>query len=522
MYINKCLELQKQMLMVATGVVTMKPMWTSTFINGVPQDTNEENHPRQVHQACFSKVKPTKMPDPKMLLWNEDLATELGLEIDPEVWSGNTQIEGMEPFAHCYGGHQFGTWAGQLGDGRAISLGTLTKDDELFEIQLKGSGVTPYSRRGDGRAVLRSSLREFLCSEAMFHLGIPTSRALSLVSTGEYVLRDILYDGHPAEEPGAIVTRVAQSFLRFGSFEIHASRSDNETLTLLLEYVLQQFFTHDNEVEVDCLNWLRCVGKETARLVSEWMRVGFVHGVMNTDNMSIHSITIDYGPYGWIEPYDLDWTPNTTDKFSKRYTFGNQPMIAMWNYARLLDSILPIFSLEQDKRPLLESFQIAFQWEHHRMWCNKLGIKDMTDESVVVIEECQRLLQESNIDMTIFFRELSYLNSASIDFIHKACYQPIEHMGAWTQWLQSWNEVTQNSPDKELMLSSNPKYVLRNWLAYEAIEHAEQGDLSYALDLYECLKNPYDEQEQYASRFYQKRPEWAEHKPGSSMLSCSS
>ena len=154
MYINICLELQKQMLMVATGVVTMKPMWTSTFINGVPQDTNEENHPRQVHQACFSKVKPTKMPDPKMLLWNEDLATELGLEIDPEVWSGNTQIEGMVPFAHCYGGHQFGTWAGQLGDGRAISLGTLTKDDELFEIQLKGSGVTPYSRRGDGRAVL--------------------------------------------------------------------------------------------------------------------------------------------------------------------------------------------------------------------------------------------------------------------------------------------------------------------------------------------------------------------------------
>ena len=521
-YINCSLELPKQMLMVAFGVVAMRPMWTSTYIEGVPQDPSEDQQPRQVHQACYSKVKPTKMPQPKMLLWNDELAQELGFENNAEVWSGNVQIEGMVPFAHCYGGHQFGTWAGQLGDGRAISLGTLRVDHALLEVQLKGSGITPYSRRGDGRAVLRSSLREFLCSEAMFHLGIPTSRALSLVSTGEQVVRDLLYDGHPAEEQGAIVTRIAQSFLRFGSFEIHASRNDQETLRQLLDYVLLHFHKREYDFNTDCLNWLRHVGQETARLVCEWMRVGFVHGVMNTDNMSIHSVTIDYGPYGWVEPYELDWTPNTTDKFSKRYTYGNQPMIAMWNYARLLDSILPSFSMENEKRPLLESFQKAFQTEQHRMWCNKLGIKELTEESIVVIEECQQLLQESKLDMTIFFRELSIHSQTSIEFIHDAAYQPIQRIDAWMEWFNKWNALTNNRPDKELMLASNPKYVLRNWLAFEAIERAEQGDFSYAMELYDCLKNPYEEQDHYSKKFYQKRPEWAEHKPGCSMLSCSS
>jgi uncharacterized protein YdiU (UPF0061 family) len=496
-------------------------MWTSTFVDSVPNDPVLDSRPRQVSKSCLSFVEPTKMPSPEILLWNKTLSEHLSFQKDADVWSGNMLLEGMKPFAHCYGGHQFGNWAGQLGDGRAISLGTMSINNKPIEIQLKGSGITPYSRRGDGRAVLRSSLREYLCSEAMYHLNIPTSRALSLVSTGEKVIRDILYDGHPEEEPGAIVTRVAESFLRFGSFEIHASRNDVQTMKELLTYVLTQHFGKEDFTLEGCLEWLQDIGSQTAFLVSEWMRVGFVHGVMNTDNMSIHSVTIDYGPYGWVEPYQLDWTPNTTDKYSRRYTYGNQPMIAMWNYARLLDAILPCLELQQKKKDLLEHFQRSFQEAHHRMWCNKLGFTDVDERSIPIIEACQELLQESAVDMTMFFRELSHLEQPSIEFLSKVQYGQLQSEERWKKWIDDWFEATNNAPNRDLMFSSNPKYVLRNWLAYNAIEMAEKGDMTLANELYTCLQHPYDEQKEF-EKFYRKRPEWAENKPGCSMLSCSS
>ena len=235
------------------------------------------------------------------------------------------------------GGHQFGHWAGQLGDGRAISLGeAVLADGQRRELQLKGAGPTPYSRSADGRAVLRSSIREFLCSEAMHHLGIPTTRALSLVGTGEGVVRDMFYDGHPEVEPGAIVCRVAPSFLRFGHFELPSQRGDTSLLQALADFCIARDFPHlRGRGEPLYADWFAEVCERTARLVAGWMRVGFVHGVLNTDNMSILGLAIDYGPYGWIDAYDPDWTPNTTDATGRRYRFGWQPRVANWNLGQL-------------------------------------------------------------------------------------------------------------------------------------------------------------------------------------------
>jgi uncharacterized protein YdiU (UPF0061 family) len=246
----------------------------------------------------------------------------------------------------CYGGHQFGQWAGQLGDGRAISLAEVDQSapGQRWELQLKGAGPTPYSRRADGRAVLRSSLREFLCSEAMHHLGIPTTRALSLVTTGEPVVRDMFYDGHPQDEPGAIVCRVAPSFVRLGNFELFASRSEVETLRRLADYVMATHFPElgpPSSAE-SYAAWFAEVCRRTAIMIAHWMRVGFVHGVMNTDNLSILGLTIDYGPYGWLEPYDPVWTPNTTDAGGRRYCYANQPRIGLWNLSQFGHALRPL------------------------------------------------------------------------------------------------------------------------------------------------------------------------------------
>lgn len=291
-------------------------------VRSLPADPSTVNRPRQVRDACYSVVEPTPVRAPRLLAWSDEMGNLLGISrpatvTSPavEVLAGNRLLPGMRPFATCYGGHQFGQWAGQLGDGRAISLAeVVSRTGQRWELQLKGAGPTPYSRCADGRAVLRSSLREFLCSEAMHHLGIPTTRALSLVTTGEPVLRDMFYDGHPQDEPGAIVCRVAPSFVRLGNFELFASRSEVETLRRLADYVMA---THFPELGLPSpasyAAWFAEVCRRTAILMAHWMRVGFVHGVMNTDNLSILGLTIDYGPYGWLEPYDPSWTPNTTD-----------------------------------------------------------------------------------------------------------------------------------------------------------------------------------------------------------------
>ncbi|HLL25527.1 MAG TPA: protein adenylyltransferase SelO family protein, partial [Kofleriaceae bacterium] len=272
-----------------------KLSFTDRFVRELPADPIvDSNRTRQVQRACYSRVTPTPVRAPELLVVVPEVAALLDLDATPtpelaEVLAGNRVVPGMEPYAACYGGHQFGNWAGQLGDGRAITLGEVTNArGESWEIQLKGAGPTPYSRRADGRAVLRSSLRELVCSEAMHHLGVPTTRALSLALTGDPVERDLLYSGSPKLEPGAVVCRVAPSFLRFGNFEIHTAREDKATLETLTRHTLARLYPQYLDGDhMDIAGFFDDVLQRTAWMVNEWMRVGFVHGVMNTDNMSI-------------------------------------------------------------------------------------------------------------------------------------------------------------------------------------------------------------------------------------------
>ncbi len=279
----------------------------NSFTHELPADPETENYRRQVKRACYSRVQPEKVSQPQLVSYAREMAEELDLASDvcetvdfTQVFSGNRLLEGMDCYATCYGGHQFGNWAGQLGDGRAINLGEIVNQHgERWTLQLKGAGPTPYARMADGFAVLRSSVREFLCSEAMHHLGIPTTRALSLVTTGEQVVRDMFYDGNPRPEPGAVVCRVAQSFTRFGSFEIFTARGEADVLKQLIDYTIRTDFPHLGEPSPEVyLAWFEEVCRRTAEMITHWMSVGFVHGVMNTDNMSILGLTIDYGPYG--------------------------------------------------------------------------------------------------------------------------------------------------------------------------------------------------------------------------------
>src|SRR4051812_31136237 len=277
----------------------------NSFVRELPADSVTENVPRPVREAAYTRVAPTPVAAPRLLAWSDDLGEYLGMARpeSADVLAGNRVLPGMQPYAARYGGHQFGHWAGQLGDGRAITLGEIiATDGRRQELQLKGAGKTPYSRTADGRAVLRSSLREFLCSEAMHYLGVPTTRALSLVGTGEMVIRDMFYDGNPEPEPGAVVCRVSPTFVRFGNFQILAAMGEIEELRQLADYIVTthypEFGAPSSETYV---RWFEEIARRTAVMVAHWMRVGFVHGVMNTDNMSILGLTIDYGPYGWLE-----------------------------------------------------------------------------------------------------------------------------------------------------------------------------------------------------------------------------
>src|SRR5688572_28864052 len=328
----------------------------NTFQRSLPADPERGDRRRQVLGACFSHVSPTPVKAPRLLGYSVEAAALIGLtpsQVEsPEfvqVFSGNRVLDEMLPYAACYGGHQFGNWAGQLGDGRAITLGEVhPAPGQRWELQLKGAGPTPYSRTADGRAVVRSSVREFLCSEAMFHLGVPTTRALCLIGTGDSVIRDMFYDGRPRPEPGAVVCRMAPSFLRFGNYQIFTSRGDEATLRKLTDYTLSALFPElgapagEQHGPSHYAAFFGEVCRRTAVMIAHWMRVGFVHGVMNTDNMSILGLTIDYGPYGWLDDFNPGWTPNTTDRNGRRYRFAHQPGIALWNLVRFAEALLPL------------------------------------------------------------------------------------------------------------------------------------------------------------------------------------
>jgi uncharacterized protein YdiU (UPF0061 family) len=456
-----------------------------------------------------------------------------------EVLAGNRVVDGMAPYAACYGGHQFGTWAGQLGDGRAITLGEVVNAaGQTWELQLKGAGPTPYSRRADGRAVLRSSLRELVCSEAMYHLGIPTTRALSLVATGQPILRDILYDGHPADEPGAVVCRVAPSFLRFGSYEIHAARDDVDTLRQLVRFTIERHFpAFIDRDRLDIAGWFAEVARLTAWTVAEWMRVGFVHGVMNTDNMSILGLTIDYGPYGWIESFDPDWTPNITDASGRRYRFGHQPQIAQWNLGQLGRALLPLVEDAEPLRRVVERFPADYASLHRHTALRKLGLCGRLDtwaEDDELLAGLGGLVVEIETDMTLWFRQLARVPAGDLGaaeaVLREAYYapdamSPFEH-AAIRRWLERYAarvavEQLSDGERAARMDAVNPRFVPRNYLVQEVIEATAHGDRAALPALLDVLRRPYDEQPG-RERFAAKRPEWARVKPGCSMLSCSS
>lgn len=514
------------------------------FNKVLPADTVSKNVRRQVDGACLSYVTPKKPSKPSLIHASEEVAGLIGLsplDINSQdfidVFSGERILEGTQPYSMCYGGHQFGHWAGQLGDGRAINLAEVAHNNKSWALQLKGAGETPYSRSADGLAVLRSSIREHLCSEAMFYLGVPTTRSLSLISTGDQVLRDVLYDGNPAYEKGAVVCRVAPSFVRFGNFEIFASKKDTEILQKLTDYVIANFFQEINNkgTKAAYLRFFQTVVSQTLDMVIHWQRVGFVHGVMNTDNMSVLGLTIDYGPYGWLESYDAHWTPNTTDLRERRYRFGNQPQIALWNLYQLANALYPLIKETHELEEILNAYRSEFEIKHLEMMRAKLGLKESHEKDEELIKDLEKALHLTEIDMTIFFRLLSNLNTdeSSLEFsdvFEDALYDPSKFKGEtqrqWTEWLKSYrNRIRQEKVSQferhKAMKEVNPKYVLRNYMAQLAIDDANQGDYHLIAQLHELLKNPYAEQPEN-EKWFAKRPDWARNKVGCSMLSCSS
>ncbi|KAK1605911.1 hypothetical protein QYE76_029584 [Lolium multiflorum] len=537
--------------------------WDETFVRELPADPRSDNTPRQVLHACYTKVSPNAPVDgPKLVAWSPAVADLLDLDHKeferpdfPDFFSGAIPLAGSVPYAQCYGGHQFGSWAGQLGDGRAITLGeVLNSRGERWELQLKGAGKTPYSRFADGLAVLRSSIREFLCSEAMHGLGIPTTRALCLVETGNSVVRDMFYDGNSKEEPGAIVCRVAPSFLRFGSFQIHATRGkeDLKIVRQLADYTIRHHYPHLENIKkseglsfeaamgdspaIDLTSnkyaaWAVEVAERTAYLIARWQGVGFTHGVLNTDNMSVLGLTIDYGPFGFLDAFDPGFTPNTTDLPGKRYCFANQPDVGLWNIAQFTGPLSSAGLISKDEANyVMERYGTKFMDEYQSIMTKKLGLPKYNKQ---LIGKLLNNLAVDKVDYTNFFRLLSNVKAdpgipeSELLVPIKAALLDIgqERKEAWISWVQTYMEelVASGISDDErkaTMNSVNPKYILRNYLCQTAIDAADLGDYEEVRRLLKVMERPYDEQpgmEKYA----RLPPAWA-YRPGVCMLSCSS
>ena len=520
----------------------MKLNIKDTFTKELPADPIRENTRRQVREACYSYVNPKQVPNAELLHVSEEMAEALGIsqtDINSEAFkntvTGNRILPNTKPYAMCYGGHQFGNWAGQLGDGRAINLTEIEQNNKHWAIQLKGAGETPYSRTADGLAVLRSSIREYLCSEAMYHLGVPTTRALSLALSGDQVLRDVMYNGNAAYEKGAIVSRVAPSFLRFGSYEILAARKDLKTLKTLVDYTISELFPHLGEPSKETyVAFFKEVTDRSLEMVIHWQRVGFVHGVMNTDNMSILGLTIDYGPYGWLEDYDFGWTPNTTDSQNKRYRYGSQAEMVLWNLYQLANALYPLVEEAEGFKEILKNYRADYTSQYLQMMQSKIGLFSEAENDALLVKDLELILQLTETDMTLFFRNLAEFKkgkpSEGLEVIKDAFYVPNEVSDRiaqqWREWFARYSdrlekEELSDSERKEKMNAVNPKYVLRNYMAQLAIDAADKGDYSIIDEFFQLLKQPYSEQKGQ-EKWFVKRPDWARHKVGCSMLSCSS
>jgi len=504
------------------------------FLKKFPGDFSNNPMQRDTPKVLFATIKPAGFDHPQLIAFNEALSKEIGLgtfeEKDLNFLVGSQLPDNIQTYATAYAGHQFGNWAGQLGDGRAILAGEITNvAGKKTEIQWKGAGATPYSRRADGRAVLRSSVREYLMSEAMYHLSIPTTRALSVAFTGEDVIRDIMYNGNPQYEKGAVVIRTAESFLRFGHFELMFAQGEHKLLQDLLDFTIENYFpeivSSDHQKYKD---FFEKVCTRTADLMVEWFRVGFVHGVMNTDNMSILGLTIDYGPYSMMDEYNLNFTPNTTDLPGRRYAFGKQGQISHWNLWKLANALQPIINNEKFLENTLNNFGVYFWEAHDKMLCKKFGFDGLRKEDEDFFTNWQGLMQELEFDHTLFFNQLEKITPDTDLMEH---FSPIaytilneERLGKLADFIEQYqSRLHSNTISKEesleLMKTTNPKFILRNYLLYQCIEEISNGKTEMLLKLTQALENPYQE---LFPEFSVKRPSSYDDTAGCSTLSCSS
>ena len=466
----------------------------------------------------FAPLQATPLPDPYWVGRSPEVADQLGIgsaALQSEAWlqalSGNRPLAGGKSLASVYSGHQFGVWAGQLGDGRAILLG----EANGLEIQLKGAGPTPFSRMGDGRAVLRSSIREFLCSEAMHALHIPTTRALCVTGSDAPVRRETL-------ESSAVVTRVAPSFIRFGHFEHFSHHGQSEQLKALADYVIDRFYPEcrqdtrfgSNAYAALLLN----VTQRTAEMVALWQSVGFCHGVMNTDNMSILGLTIDYGPFQFLDAYDPTHVCNHSDH-QGRYAFYKQPNVAYWNLFCLGQALLPLIEEQELAIAALETFKVTYPEALARRMSAKLGLALPDVQINALVETLLPLMAADKVDMTIFWRRLSRW-AAQCDLQDAQVRDLFLNREAIDAWLQQYLEHAAHKtvgPDSDLMLRTNPKFVLRNHLGEMAIQAAKSKDYLVLRDLQTVLQTPFDEHPKFEA-FADFPPEWA----SSIEISCSS
>ncbi len=471
--------------------------------------------------AFYAKLNPTPFTSPPYLIHANQAAAEL-IDLDPEqfqrpefaeLFGGKVLAPGMEPLAMLYSGHQFGVYVPQLGDGRAILLGEATnKRGERRDLHLKGAGMTPFSRDGDGRAVLRSTIREYLCCAAMQGLGIPTTQALCLVGSDDKVYREQV-------ETGAMLVRMAPSHVRFGTFEIFYYRKQHDDLRMLADYVIDQHFSHLRDAEEKYAKFFTEVVERTARLIAQWQAVGWAHGVMNTDNMSILGLTLDYGPYGFMDDYDAGFICNHSDH-NGRYAFNQQPYIGLWNLSCLAQALLPLADKEALKAGL-ETYQPLFDREYQTRMREKFGLINAEIEDEELIHDFLSFLQGSHADYTIVFRELGTFSSQK-NAVNEKLREHFLNRDRFDEWAVRYRarlqrEGSRDDERRERMNRVNPKYVLRNYLAQTAIEKAQQKDFSEIDRLFALLQIPFTDQpgmEAYAL----PPPSWGKHLA----VSCSS
>ncbi len=475
---------------------------------------NFDNTYARLPENFHSRLSPTPLPDPYLVSFNTDAAHLIDLDSEEmtradfaEYFIGNRLLPGAEPLSMIYAGHQFGQFVPQLGDGRAILLGEIrNRAGELWDVQLKGAGITPYSRQGDGRAVLRSSIREYLCSEAMHGLGIPTSRALCIVGSNAEVYRERI-------ETAAVLTRLAPSHVRFGSFEVFFYRGQHEQIATLADYVITRNFPHLADDMDKYQLFLNEVTQRTAKLMAQWQAVGFSHGVMNTDNMSILGLTFDYGPFGFMENYDPGYICNHSDP-GGRYAYDQQPQVGLWNLACLAQALSPLIPAE-DIHTVLNNYAPAYHQHYARLMGAKLGLSHTTrdDDNVELITSLLKMMQSSRLDYTNLFRSLGNFNSAA-DATNAALREQFIDLAAFDAWAAAYrarlqHEAGADSERKMRMDRVNPKFILRNYLAQIAIEKAEQlRDFSEIDRLLNLLVKPFDEQP-VMGNYAEPSPEWA-------------